>query len=73
MHTHAYDVSVQFVAEIWATAQTEKNIKNTIGLVTSSRSSDISDSTALRVVGLRQEETGQGSQGAQASKVFYTV
>lgn len=28
MHTHAYDVSVQFGAEIWATAKTEKKTKN---------------------------------------------
>jgi hypothetical protein len=65
MRTHAYDVSVQFIAEIWAAAKTEKNIKNAIGLATSSRSSDILYSTALRVVILRLEETGQGSQGAQ--------
>ena len=53
MHTHAYDVSVQFGAEIWATAKTEKKIKNAIGLVAPSPSSDISYLTALRVVGLR--------------------
>jgi hypothetical protein len=66
MHTHAYDVSVQFSAEIWATTKTEKKMKNSnaIGFVTPSRSSDISYLTALRVVGLRLEETGQGSQRA---------
>jgi hypothetical protein len=61
MHTHAYDVSVQFGAEIWATAKTEKKTKNAINSVTLSPSSDISYST----VGLGLEETGQGSQGAQ--------
>ena len=66
MHTHAYDVSVQFGAEIWATAKTEKKIKNaSSSLVTPSPSSDISYSTALSVVGLGLEETGQGNQGAQ--------
>jgi hypothetical protein len=65
MHTHAYDVSVQFGAEIWATAKTEKKIKNAIGLVAPSPSSDISYSTALQVVGLRLEESGQGCQDVQ--------
>jgi hypothetical protein len=54
---------VQFGAEIWATAKTEKNIKNAIGSETLSPSSDISYSTALRVVGLGLKETGQGTQG----------
>ena len=45
MHTHAYDVSVQFGAEIWATAKTEKKIKDAIGLVFPNLSSDISYST----------------------------
>ena len=67
MHTHAYDVSVQFGAEIWATAKTEKKIKDAISLVVPSLRSEqrhfVFD--ALRVVGLGLEETGQGSQGAQ--------
>ena len=71
MHTQVYDASVQFGAEIWATAKTEKKIKDAISLVVPSPSSDISYSTALWVVGLGLEETGQGSQGAQ-SYPFYT-
>ena len=59
IHTHVYDVSTQpGGAEIWATTRTEKKIKNAIGLVTLSPNSDISYSTALRVVGVRLEEAG---------------
>ncbi len=58
MHTHAYDVSVQFGAEIWATARTEKQIESAIGFVTPSRSSDISYLTALLMVGLKSQDTG---------------
>ena len=46
VHTHAYDVKVQFGAEIWATAKTEKNIKNANGLIKPSWSRDITNSTA---------------------------
>ena len=58
IHTHVYDVSVQSGAEIRATTRTGKKIKNAIGLVTPSPNSDISYSTALRVVGVRLEEAG---------------
>ena len=58
IHTHVYDVSVQFGAESWATEKTEKKIKNAIDLVAPSPSSDISYSTALWVVGVRLEEAG---------------
>ena len=70
MHTHAYDVSVQFGAEIWATAKAEKKIKKAIGFVSLSRSNDISYLTALGVMGFRTEETGQTACHSQGAEVY---
>ena len=67
MHTHVYDISVQFGADIWATAKREKKIKHATSLVVPNLRSEqrhfVFD--ALRVVGLGLEETGHGSQAAQ--------
>ena len=70
--THAYDVSVQFGAEIWATAKTEKKIKSATSFTTPSRISDISYSTALRVDqrGLARKNWARQPRHLKAS--FYT-
>jgi hypothetical protein len=71
---------VQPGAEIWATAKTEKTIKNAIGLVTPSPSSDISYSTALLAVGFSLQAGKNWVQprlpsckGAHIEVSFYSI
>ena len=63
MHTQVYDVSVQFGAEIWATAMTERKIKDAISLVVvPNPNSDISYSTPYGWWGSALKKLGRAAK-----------
>ena len=71
MHIHAYNVSVQFSADIWATAKTEKKIKDAIIFVVPNPSSDISYSTPYMWWGSASKKLGRAAKVLK-SVILYT-